>query len=298
MEQWLTYHKAFLLIIRKKNEVISLLYKYNGEKIQSELDEEISKNACLTYHRNTETGTNYSILRVFKQKPDGTKQYPFIFAPQKLTPTTMSTLQMNMQYAFPIASNAGIFDTQTRIPLGTLIENGVLLQQGESLAGTSLDKIRFVITVNNQGDLYYEEPDADGQAMINSGIVSAALSFIPLVIDYDDASTVVDSPYFDHTGDAQRHVIGQMGNGDYIIISSEARDFEKSVGFTVKQVQELCYSIGVKFAFLLDGGGSQETVMGLKQVNPIYEGTYGRAVPNYIVFNGTDRFGLPNFVNP
>ena len=272
-----------------------MIYKYNGDKIPETLSEHISENSVLTYHRNVVTGTNYSILRVFKKKTNGSEQHPFIYAPGKLNPASESTLQMNMRCKFPIASNVGVFDPQTKIQLGTLIENSTLIQQGTSLSGTDLDKIRFVLTINDNGDLGYAEPDSNGQTMINNGIVSAALSFIPLVIDYDDASKVVDSPYYDHVGDAQRHVVGQMGNGDYIVISSEARGFEDSVGFTTKQVQELCYSIGVKFAFLLDGGGSQETVMGLKQVNPIYEGTYGRAVPNYLVWNGTDTFGLPNF---
>lgn len=271
-----------------------MLYKYNGDIIPKTLDEAITESTVLTYHRDVETGTNYAILRIFKEKLDGSKQYPFIFAPNKLNPATQSTLQMNMQYKFPIASNVGVFDTSTMIQIGTLIENSTVIQQGTSLSGTSLEKIRFVLTIDNNGDLYYAEPDANCQTMVNNGIVSAVLSFVPLVINYDDASKVVDSPYYDHTGDAQRHVFGQMGNGDYIMITSEARGYEASRGFTTKQIQEICYSLGVKFAFLLDGGGSQEMVMGMKQINPIYEGQYGRAVPNYIVFNGKTTFGLPD----
>lgn len=269
-----------------------MLYRYDGTALPNTSGND-SQSSILTYHRNTETGTNYSILRIFKLKPDGSKQYPFLFAPEKLTPTTMSTLQMNTRYNFQIASNVGIFDMNTHIPLGTLIENSTLIQQGSSLAGTELENIRYVLTVDENGDLGYAYPDDDGQTMINNGIVSAALSFVPIIINYGDAGDVITCPYLEHTGDAQRHVIGQMGNGDYVIICSEARGFENSVGFTVRQVQDLCFSIGLKFAFLLDGGGSQETVIGVKQINPIYEGTYGRAVPNYLVFNGTDVFGVP-----
>lgn len=41
---------------------------------------------------------------------------------------------------------------------------------------------------------------------------------------------------------------------------------------------------GVKFAYSLDGGGSAETVIGNRKLNPIYEGTTGRRVPTVITF--------------
>ena len=52
--------------------------------------------------------------------------------------------------------------------------------------------------------------------------------------------------------------------------------------------------MGLKFAFALDGGGSTETVIGETQINTIYEGTYGRKVPTYIIFNGTGIFNVPS----
>ena len=48
---------------------------------------------------------------------------------------------------------------------------------------------------------------------------------------------------------------------------------------------ELLISKGVKFAYALDGGGSAETVIGSRQINPIFEETAGRAVPTVIYFD-------------
>lgn len=239
--------------------------------------------------RNTITNTNYLIVRVFKIKNNGTAQYPFLYAPNGVNRSNKSTLQICEEKKFPFALNGGIFDMTTRKPIGTLIQNGIVLQQGDGAYREDTHD-RLVLTIDSNGDLGWAEPGASASDMVSNGIVSAVLAFVPLIINYEDASETVESTYYTNAVDAQRQVFGQFGNGDYCVITAEGRGNEASTGFTIPKLIELCEELGLRFAFLMDGGGSTETVLYKKQLNPIYEGTYGREVPNYIIFNGTDTF--------
>ena len=198
-----------------------------------------------------------------------------------------------MRKKYLVAINAGRFDepltATTGNPKGTVIQNSVLLQQGTS--NNSNPNLDRVLTINNNGEIGYAERTANGNDLINNGVVSAVTGFIPLLINYNKIQDIDETiTYIDTTADTQHQVLGQVGNGDYIIITSEGRGFQGGGHLTVIQIQNLCIKLGLKNAFLLDGGGSTETVVGNKQLNPFYENTYGRPIPTYIVFNGGTRF--------
>ncbi|WP_259687229.1 phosphodiester glycosidase family protein [Lactococcus cremoris] len=55
-------------------------------------------------------------------------------------------------------------------------------------------------------------------------------------------------------------------------------------GLYYEELAQLFVDKGVEFAYSLDGGGSTQTVIGKRQLNPIYEGSAGRAVPTVITF--------------
>lgn len=102
-----------------------------------------------------------------------------------------------------------------------------------------------------------------------------------------------------HPGPYVRQIIGQFqakdghGNynipGDYFVLTVDGPSGEwiESAGMTYQDVQDLLIDeIGsVYFAYSLDGGGSCETVIGQKHVNPIYEGEKGRKVVTLITFD-------------
>lgn len=246
-------------------------------------------NMELDYEFDAVSDANYTVLRIYKNRIDGAKQYPFVYCPNGTNAGTQSTLQMNTQKGFAVAINAGVFYTDSsraNKPHGIVIQNGVLIQQGSTVLP------HYFLTVNSSGDLSYALPDADGATLIANGIVSAVNAWSPILIDYEDASRVLYDLYDDQSN-AQRQIIGQFGNGDYAIVTCEGRNFDHSDGWTMEEAKTVCKKLGLKFAFNLDGGGSTETVIGKKQINTIYEGTYGRIVPTYIVFNGTDTF-VPN----
>lgn len=260
-------------------------YNVNGELVFREWDNEITIDKSY----DEQTTTYYYAIRIPQTRADGSKQYPFLYAPNGIGQATQSTLTMNREKGFYLAINAGIGGTYTVqqgvLPIGCLIENGVLLQQGSSEF--------YILTINDSGLLEYHEPNTDGNNLISDGAVSAVVGFVPIVENGESVSPSIYETMPHDDEPAQRQIIGQYPNGDYAILTCEGRGYDSSTGWTIPQAISVCLSLGLQFAYNLDGGGSTETVLGNEQINIIYEGTTGRKVQNFIVFNGSDTFFVP-----
>lgn len=233
-------------------------------------------------------GAQYYLLRVAREKLNGDKQYPFVLAPNGAGGATTSALGLSAIKPYPLIINAGLFNNgqgQSKDPVGKVIEDSTAIKD----VTTSFPPL----TIDNNGDLYYDDGTTSCADLIASGVVSAVSGFGPIIINYQPTSQE-SYIYPDRWNeDSQRQVIGQFGNGDYGILTIEGRTFDHSTGLGLGDVQALCQQYNFKFAYNLDGGGSTETVYGKKQINIIYEGTTGRICPTFIVFNGTDTFGDP-----
>ena len=250
------------------------------------------------YERDETTGAFYTHVIIPQKNPFGDVQYPFVYWPNYPNGGTESAYQLNQREKYLFVVNGGKYGspwgngvTLTGLPLGTVIQNGVVLQQGSSdnIGNPSQE---WVLTINNKGELGYGRYYDSASEMVSNGIVSALTGFIPILVNYTDIQDLetTDMDYVDCTDDGQRQILGQYGNGDYAIITAEARGYQGGSRFTIKQIQTLCKQLGLKFAFVLDGGGSAETVMDNKQFNPFYDNTYGRRNPTFIVFNGSTDF--------
>lgn len=253
------------------------LYKYDGSKIS-----DFHKNFTLSYHYDAVSESFYSIIRINQTKLDGTKQFPFV---RYFGGNNMTTPRLLRQVEpWDLIINCGWYNLE--------IENSVVKRDD---ARNPQDHV-CALTINNEGILGYavDWETGDGASFVSDGIVSATTAFYPLIVDYE-SYTPPDLPntQTDLWQHAPRQIIGQWGNGDYAIITSEGRGYQHSTGITPARCREICQNLGLKFAYNLDGGGSTQTVIGDKTLNTIYEGTDGRLVPAFIVFNGTDHFYIP-----
>ena len=257
------------------------LYNYQGQikNQQASFDDNVS----ISYAFDSLSHTNYTVFRINRKRIDGTIQFPFVrhVSPRK-TPIELAIAE---NWVYVINGGTGT---------GLVIENSTVIQD-DSLP---VEVGAIPLSIDKDGNLGYLEADTrgKGQSYVDQGIVSAFHGFFPLIVNYEDFAYPTDIPgteaeTWQH---AQRQIIGQFGNGDYLFIVSEGRNFDNSVGFTMSDVQRICKTLGVKFAYNLDGGGSTQTVIGKRVVNSIYEGTSGRLRGTFIVFNGTDTFKIPN----
>ena len=245
-------------------------------------------------YRDSATSTAYYVIIIPQTRPDGTVQYPFVFVPNGSGGGTQSTYQMVQQYGWYMGMNGGYFDysqSSTYKPYGITIENGTLIREytGEYFRNN------YTLTIDQYGTLGYEITQNQGltaEDLLAENITSSLLGLVPLVINGQAAD--VESQWWTNTERAQRQIIGQYPNGDYCVVTCEGRNYDSSPGFTVSEARTLCLDMGLQFAMAVDGGGSTETVIGDHQLNKVYNGSTGRIVPTYIVFNGTDQFFVPN----
>lgn len=244
-----------------------------------------NENIDIDYAFDETTDANYTIIRIYKDKCDEQKQYPFVFAPNGAEPFEMTTCELSKKYGWLLAINGGVFNTSTHAPIGALVQNGVVLQNTPSA-----DEYRPLV-IDNNGMLSEAAYNADAEQLVENGAISVVCGFMAIIKDYEkvDSSTFPDVAHF--AQNVQRQIIGQFGNGDYAIITCEGRGYQHSDGWTIAEAQDICVKHGLKFAYNLDGGGSTETMLGLKQFNSVYEGTTGRKVPTFIVFNGKPEMG-------
>lgn len=281
------------------------VYDYQGNEVfQSEKpSDRFARLIDFRYQRDETTGAFYTVLTVPMTNNAGEKQHPFVIWPNYPNGGTQSTLQMNRVKKYLAAVNGGRYAspygagvTLTGLPLGTVIQNSAVLQQGAS--GNYYPSLDMVLTIDSNGRLGYADPLDSASGLVSSGIVSAVTGFIPVLSGYENIEDVVEGTpawisYLDREDDSQHQIIGQYENGDYAIITTEGRDYQGGGWFTVRQAQALCRRLGLKDAFMLDGGGSTETVVGQRQLNPFYDNALGRVNPTFIVFNGTTTFGEP-----
>jgi len=250
------------------------MYNYKGEPIAS------NESMQINYVYDKVGETFYYLTRISQTKPDGSKQYPFTRFPYTGAVVTPQQLRRSEGWHFII--NAGWYVLQ--------IENGTVKQCNDP-QGTQM-----ALTINNQGTLGYlpNWADGDGESLVEDGIVSATSSFFPIITDFEKFDYPMYPGMESETWQyAQRQIIGQYENGDYAFITSEGRGFNNSKGMTIDRAQDLCLELGLKFAYNTDGGGSTQTMVNKKRLTEIYEGTEGRLVHGFIVFNGTDHFYIP-----
>lgn len=281
----LTYSNNVLKLLAGDTELASATISSGGSGTPSELDEFIN-NIDLDYEYDEATNANYTIVRVYRDKLDGTKQYPFVYAPNGAEACQMSTYEISHNDGWLLAINGGIFNTNTHKADGLLVENGVIYQNSQSVTHPQCRPL----IISNTGELSEGAYNADATTLVANGAISVICGFMAIVKDYNAVPSSEWNSVSHYTQNAQRQIIGQFGNGDYAIITCEGRNFDNSDGWTIEEAQSICLKHGLKFAYNLDGGGSTETMLGLKHINSIYEGTDGRKVPTFIVFNGKDTF--------
>lgn len=261
------------------------LYDYAGNPVKIDSSfENIKSNMLLLHEYDSESDTRYTVIRVFKQKTDGTYQYPFVRFVRE-NGQNKNAKEIRAVEGWHLLFNAGIGE-------GLIIQNGVVIS--DTAATTHQGAMPLTIDLN--GDLSFVSADTTGKGatMVEQGIVSGACGFFPIVVDYDGYNYPTDIPgtdieSFEH---AQRQIFGQFSNGDYALITAEGRGYAGSIGFSISTAQDICMKLGLKFAYNLDGGGSTQTMLDKKSVNTIYDGT-GRRMHTWIGFNGSDKFSVP-----
>ena len=185
--------------------------------------------------------------------------------------------------------NAGLFNTTNIQPVGqTIIEGNILVNiPMESDNGIPISENEcYPLCIKENGEMGAPyDRDIDCSTILEDGYKECITGWGKIIENFEPYTPTIDGEIV-HPGPYIRQIIGQYQNGDYCVLTSDAtrNNVQNNTGLTYNQIAEILVNKGVKFAYSLDGGGSAETVLGVQQINPIYEGQYGRSVPTVISF--------------
>ena len=276
---------------------MAILHTGRGEELAIHTSRRESAIASIILEYGRAEGACYCLIRIPKQTIDGGQIRPRVAltsADGTLEGKKCSALDFARRENTVFTMNAGLFNTSTMIPQGQTIVEGIAVTQGpmtDDMGAALSDAECYPLCIDKNGDL--SAPYARSvttAAMIAGGTVSAVTGWGQLIGSFA-LSTPEKFNEIVHPGKYIRQCIGQYDNGDYMVCTVDGSRNGKATndaGMTYDTLAALLVARGVKFAYSLDGGGSAQTVIGLRQVNPIYEGASGRAVSTVICFDVVD----------
>ena len=180
--------------------------------------------------------------------------------------------------------NASFYDMSNNRLEGTDIYNGNVLNTIDMTKDWMVS--RYILGIKEDNTLTYYPPTTDPQVILNDGVNDALHSFIPLISggvkvsqSIFDNYEAVDWPY-------SRQVIAQYPNKDILIFTCEFGG-KRNKGMDMHSVTRILLSEGVDFAFMLDGGGSAQTVVRGSLLNTPKDGNgfVEREVPDFLYFS-------------
>lgn len=239
----------------------------------------------------------YFLCRIPKYSISGKRITPKVAitsADGSLTGAKVSALNFAKRENKFFVINASLFNTTTNTPQGQTIINGVSVTNSPMTDDNGVaisDAECYPLCINGDGVL--SAPYArsvDTADMIADGVKYSVVGWGTLIDNFEKTDSTVFNEIV-HPVKYMQQVIGQYADGDYCVLTvnkERSGHAENDSGLTYGEMADILVAKGVKFAYVLDGGGSSETVIGARQINAIYEGTAGRSVPTVIYFDIED----------
>lgn len=263
--------------------------RHNKEQLTFDLD---YPSINLEYSRAYDS--SYIFARIPKTSNKGKKIRPHVLLTSRSN-TISGTKQSALDYAKRAMSlftvNAGLFNISQILPLGQLISEGEILldEPLNDLNGWTPNSDEcYPLCIDNNGNLSSNYNKAVTCAeLLENNIIACVCGWGCIIKDYNiNEEFFGPTGYHDMTVTNPIQIIGQYANGDYLFLSIDGNrgSIQNERGMTLQEATNILQQQNVKYAYMLDGGGSSETVLGKRQLNPIYENATGRKVPTVISF--------------
>lgn len=243
---------------------------------------------------NRVNSASYFLCRIPKESISGKRIVPKVALTSlygDVSGAKVSALSFAKREKSIFTMNASLFNMTTMIPQGQTIVNGVSVTNSPMLDdnGTAIsDAECYPLCIDGNGALSAPYGrNVDTSQMIAEGVKHSVVGWGTLVDNFKKTDSTVFNEIV-HPVKYVQQVIGQYADGDYCVLTVNMERngrAENDAGMTYAEMADVLIEKGVKFAYVLDGGGSSETVIGERQINAVYEGTSGRAVPTVIYFD-------------
>jgi len=166
-----------------------------------------------------------------------------------------------------------------RRPTGIQIIDGEIVQE--------LPRSYYTLGIKADNQLVSYPPGTTAAEMLADGANDVLSGFIPLIEDHSPVPDFVKSVYAGGSDKHPRQVIAQYDNLDILFLSCGGRGIDGE-GMTADEVINILKEEGVKFAFMVDGGGSVTVVVEGERITKKidYGGTTERPRPNFLYVQG------------
>lgn len=161
-----------------------------------------------------------------------------------------------------VAFNASVFNVNTNRFYGIQIFNGQIVSDG-------VHPWRWSLGIKENNELVAYEPTTLAAEILADGCQNAMVGFIPLIQDSKPVPDYIKNSYTATNLKYTRQVIAQKNNNDLIVLTCDGVVLD-SKGMTSDDLIRVLSDLGgVKFAFMLDGGGSTQTVVRNQLINQV-----------------------------
>ncbi|API91700.1 hypothetical protein J32TS6_40790 [Virgibacillus pantothenticus] len=170
--------------------------------------------------------------------------------------------------AATFVANCSTYSTTTRRVVGTSIYKGKIQQERKK------EKFNYILAISDDNTLRAYPPSTNAKTILNDGFNNALTSFIPMIQNGTKVDNSILTSRDIFTKRHPRQAIAQDSSGNIYFLTSEGRRAGEK-GLTVYDLVRIFLSMGMDFAFMLDGGGSAQTVYHGSTVNRVSDG-YGK----------------------
>ena len=270
---------------------MAVLYDGLGTRVFLPMEDRDSALAAISIEYGRSNGAGYYLIRIPRFTVNGKRILPKVALTAGEDGDPVSALDYARRENTAFTLNAGLFNTTTLQPLGQTIVEGVSVTNSpmtDDMGIAISDTECYPLCIDEKGNL--SSPYArsvDAAQMVDDGVQYAVTGWGQMLENFTQCGTDKFNEIV-HGGKYIRQCIGQYENGDYMVCTVDmARNgtAQNDGGMTYAELANLLIARGVKYAYALDGGSSCETVIGKRQINPIYEGETGRPVPTVIRFD-------------
>ncbi|MGX5817072.1 phosphodiester glycosidase family protein [Chitinophaga lutea] len=162
-----------------------------------------------------------------------------------------------------------------RVASGIQIVDGKIVQDAVSTA--------YTLGIKDNNELVAYHPSVRAAEILKDGTNNALTAFVPLIENHQPVSAGVLAI---RKGNAEKHprqIIAQLDNLDLLFLSCGGRGYDGE-GMDARDVIRILQALNVKFAFMLDGGGSTSVVVNgaLITTKIDQKGTAERPRPNFL----------------
>lgn len=205
--------------------------------------------------KDSETNNTYFITKIPKEDSDGN----LIKLKRGFSKDSYGSEELESPRSFAarnastLVTNCSTYSTNTYRVVGTSIHNGEIQQE------LSKQPYNHILAIGDDNTLKSYPPSTDAQTILNDGFNNALTAFIPMI---EDGSKVSDSILDSRDMFNERHprqAIAQDSSGDIYFLTCEGRRAAER-GMTVRDVLRIFLDMDMQFAYMLDGGGSAQTV--------------------------------------